>query len=174
MSYWILVFNPRPIHEIESKSVIAALTRSNFRTLCEQYGLDPVLIDLALENLAVRIAPENTALAFLLSYRPEGEPSIAIYRWSYGSDNGLAVRSEATGKAASESVVSNLQGSSQIVGIELSSAQLQDMGLLLGYEAARWAAEQGGGIIRGLDGVWYRLNRHLAFLPIEDISHESR
>lgn len=172
MSYWILVFNPKAIHEIDPERLVAALTRSNFTTLCGQYGLDPALIAPALEALSVRIAPETTELAFLLRYCPEGVPPIGVYRWSAGSDKGAELVSRAFADSAPESACSHLQAASQIIGIELSSAQLQDLGLLLGYEIARWAAEQGGGIIRGLDGAWYRLNRHLAFLPMADLNSE--
>jgi hypothetical protein len=50
--------------------------------------------------------------------------------------------------------------------IELLETQLTDMGLLLAYEFARWAAQRGSGIVLGLDGVWYRLNAHQAFIPL--------
>lgn len=168
MSYWILVFNQRTIHEIDPKMLIAALTRSNFNTLCRQYKLDLSQIKPALENLSIQLAPEGTALAFLLSYRPVGGPPTAIYHWPAGGEKGKALLAQALTDSGPGIVSGHLQICSQIIGIELSSAQLQDMGLLLGYEVARWAAEQGKGIVRGLDGIWYRLNSHLAFLPIED------
>jgi len=171
MSYWILVFNPQPIDEINPEELSAALTRSNFHTLCKQYELNAAMIEPALENLSVKIAPEAAALAFLLNYQSETEPSIPVYCWPARSEKGTELLAKALAAADSIAVFGLLHRCSQIIGIELSSVQLQDMGLLLGYEIARWAADSGGGLVRGLDGIWYRLNRHLAFLTLEEPIH---
>ena len=167
MSYWILVFNQQPIDEVTPEQVIPAITRSNFTTLCRQYGLDPVMIEPAKENLAVTLAPRETELFFLLRYRPENEPPIAVYRWEAAGRAGKELLSLAVEAALPDPVQGLLHTTKQIIGVELSPAQLQEMGLLLGYELARWAAEKGKGIVQGLDGVWYHLNRHLAYLPID-------
>jgi hypothetical protein len=60
-----------------------------------------------------------------------------------------------------------LAHTAQVVAVSLEADQLQDLGLLLGYELARWAAVQGQGIMRALDSRWYRLNAYKAFLPLE-------
>jgi hypothetical protein len=61
----------------------------------------------------------------------------------------------------------HLNSTNFLIEIELMEHQLSNMGLLLAYEAARWAAFKGGGIIFGLDRTWYRLNQYNAFLPLE-------
>ena len=45
-------------------------------------------------------------------------------------------------------------------------------GILLAYEVARWAANLRKGLIYGLDGTWYRLNRHQAFIPLMNLDQE--
>lgn len=167
MSYWILVFNQRVIGEIDPDRLLDAVAGSNFRTLCKQYGLDPALIDPALENLSIINSPGGSALKFMLRYRPEGQPPIGVYGWGINSEAGRDILSQALTIASSEAVCEALRAAEQVLGIELFPIQLQDMGLLLGYELARFAADQGRGIIQGLDGIWYRLNRHCAFLPFD-------
>jgi hypothetical protein len=78
-------------------------------------------------------------------------------------------RGEISGRlpSAPESVRKALSAAVQIVSVELDADQLQDLGLLLGYELARWAAVRGKGVMLGLDGRWYRLNAFKAFLPLE-------
>ncbi len=168
MSYWILVFNQQRVSDIDPDRLFNALARSNFNTLCKQYELDMGLIDLAREHLAISSAPGSTALCLLLRYLPEGQPLVGVYRWQTGSDTGRKILSRAVKNAFSEEIRGKLQTAIQIFGIELSPTQVRDMGLLLGYELARWLADQGQGIIQGVDGLWYRLNRYLAFLPVEE------
>jgi hypothetical protein len=50
--------------------------------------------------------------------------------------------------------------------VELARLQSSDLGILLAYELARWISFKGTGLIYALDGVWYRLNAHKAFLPV--------
>jgi len=168
MSYWILVFNQQPVNDLDPDMLFNALARSNFSTLCKQYGLDPGLIDLTREHLAICSAPGSTALCLLLRYRPEGQPLVGVYRWQTDCDTRRKILSRALTNTLSEDVRGKLHTATQIFGIELSPIQVRDMGLLLGYELARWLADQGKGIIQGVDGIWYRLNRYLAFLPVEE------
>ncbi len=166
MPYLIRVFNQRPITKIVSEDIITAITTSNFHTLCEQYQLEPRLIDPALANLEIIPAPTPQSLLFLLRYRQENQCPIRIYQWDMGSQAGAERVNAALEMAEVAAFKGKLAKTSYIIAVELLQSQLQDMGLLLGYELARWAAEQGKGLIYGLDGVWYRLNRHQAFVPL--------
>jgi hypothetical protein len=67
----------------------------------------------------------------------------------------------------SADIKSHLKAVNFLVEIELMQHQLSNMGLLLAYEASRWAAFNGAGIILGLDHTWYRLNPYRAYLPLE-------
>jgi hypothetical protein len=67
----------------------------------------------------------------------------------------------------SANIKEHLDAANFLVEIELMQHQLLNMGLLIAYEAARWAAFKGAGIIFGLDRTWYHLNQYRAFLPLE-------
>lgn len=160
MAFLIHVFNTVAIEKVHPQEILAAITESNYRTLCRQYGLDPDLIDEARANLRVLAAPEAAAPFLTLAYRPGGVRPVVVHFQDRGEISGRL-------PSAPESVRKTLSAAVQIVSVELDADQLQDLGLLLGYELARWAAVRGKGVMLGLDGRWYRLNAFKAFLPLE-------
>ncbi len=165
MSYWIYIFNQHPITDINAANIKAAITASNFETLCEQYHLDKGLIEPTLSNLDLVQAPNTQPLLFLLRYDLKGAPTIPVYQWDVDSRVG-ADRLNSALTRVDGMVRQKLVDTTHIIAVELHRSQLQDLGLLLGYELARWAGEQGEGLVYGLDGGWYRLNRHQAFIPL--------
>ncbi|QRN82703.1 hypothetical protein JR338_09780 [Chloroflexota bacterium] len=165
MPFLIRVFNSIPIGPVDPQEVLAAITASNYQTLCRQYGLDPVLIEPGLSQLSVLTAPDLAAPFFTVVYRENGEPPIVV-----NIDEWDARNFEAVAFVPPAGLRSVFFDAVQLVSIELEEDQLQDLGLLLAYEVARWAAFQGKGILLGLDGRWYRLNAHKAFLPVGDPS----
>jgi len=167
MSYWIFVFNQKTMEKISPEGVLKAVTKSDFYTLCQQYDLDPGLIQPALENIEIVQTDGASSLVFMLRYRPEGQCPLRIYRWGISEETGEALLNKALDEAALGPIREDLSKTAQIIGIEIRKTQLQDLGLLLAYELARWAAERGCGILRGLDGIWYRLNRYAAFIPLD-------
>jgi len=168
MAYWTMIFNQSSIDVVDEKKLITAITESNFHTLCAQYGLESALIEPALMNLSVVSAGGQMLPLFMVQYQPEGKRAVMVYRWEGKSANGRRLLKHANEEIKASASEELLSQTHQIMGIELAKGQLQDMGLLLAYELARWAAYEGGGIIRGIDGVWYRLNRHKAFIPLSD------
>lgn len=168
MNYWILIFNKKAIGSIDEEGLLEKITDSNYETLCRQYGLNPSMVQPTLAQLQIALAPEGLSPFFLLQYHLKGEWPIVVYRWDLDQDYGKALLEDAVGVVQSEEIQEHIVQTQFILGIELAQTQLRDMGLLLAYEVARWAAEGGQGILRGLDGKWYRLNRHKAFIPFED------
>ncbi|MDY6872878.1 MAG: hypothetical protein SVR81_02760 [Chloroflexota bacterium] len=166
MPYSILVFNQDPISEIIPENVIAAVTESNYQTLCCQYGLDPALIESAKAHLRLIGPHDGDDPFFALAYGPATQRPVLVYLL----DLDQALRAELAPVLATvpQTIEAALRAAAQVVRVELGRAQLTDMGLLLAYELARWAAVKGSGLIHGLDGQCYRLNRHRAFLPVED------
>lgn len=163
MPFLIRVFNSTHIGPVYPQDVLAAITASNYQTLCRQYGLDPALIEPSLARLGVLAAPDLAAPFFTVVYRANGERPIVVNIEDWGLrdlDNETLVPPKGLRDAYLNTV--------QLVSVELEEDQLQDLGLLLAYEVARWAAVQGNGILQGLDGRWYRLNAHKAFLPVGD------
>lgn len=167
MAYWIWIFNQQSLGEIDRNLLAQAVTTANFSTLCEQYGIDPVMIAPAREHFEVIAANGGVAPFFLVSYRPDGERPIMVNRWDSSGEIGAQILSQTIHAVANEQIKLHLLQTQQIFGIELQRTQIEDIGLLLAYEVARWVSFHGQGTVRGLDGVWYRLNRHQAFVPVE-------
>lgn len=165
MVYSITVFNTKQIEKIDPQEILMSVTTSNYHTLCNQYGLDPILIEPTLEALKVVVGRQESVDYFVLEYRPRGSRPIVVHlldpaNIELAKLNRLRVDTP-------QAIQKKLSDVKQIVQIELDKGQLKDLGLLLGYELARWAAESGEGFVRGLDGKWYRLNRYKAFLPVD-------
>lgn len=158
MPFLIRVFNSIPLGPINPHAILTAITASNYATLCEQYGLDPELIGPGLTRLGVLAAPTLEAPFFTVVYRQDGERPVVVTVQDWHGDR--------SGVLPPKSLQTAFAATVQLVSIELVEDQLQDLGLLLAYEVARWAAVQGKGIIQALDGRWYRLNAHKAFLPV--------
>ncbi len=164
--YSILVFNRKRIPELASEAILAAVTESNYQTLCRQYGLDPALIEPAREHLHLAGPSVREPRRFALLYGPAGHRPVMVTLFNF--DQPARGDLAAVLAEAPETLGTFLQEALEGVRIDLSREQLADLGLLLAYELARWAAVSGEGVVRGLDGRWYRLNRHRAFLPVGD------
>lgn len=166
-NYWIQVFNSRALNETDLPKLMGALLEVNYPSLCSEYGLDPASIALTLSHLEVVSRPEGIAPFFLVKYQPGGGAPLVVYRWDTAGENGVRWLKQAKEWVKDSLVEAQLAHTREILAVSIRAAQLEDMGLLLAYEVARWAAEKGEGLVFGLDGAWYRLNRHRAFLPIE-------
>ena len=166
-TYRILVLNQKPLGKIVSEELLGAISRSNFHTLCEQYGISTDLILPGEMSLEVVAANQGIASYFLLYYRADRRSPLVIHEWNYDSAVMKSDQEFFQEKISSRAFREQLLSSSRLVSIELNHLQLNDLGRLLAYELARWAAEKGSGLVRGLDGVWYRLNTHQAFIQIE-------
>lgn len=167
MDQEILVFNPQPLGKIDPKKLKHALLKVNFVTLCRQYGLNSTLIGPVKENLEVVVSKNQDFPYFLVKYGGDNKRPLFVYERQLKSRKGKSVLQGLSGGSDSKVVNTHLSKSNFLVEIELGRSQLSDMGLLLAYEIARWAAVKGGGIVLGLDGRWYFLNQHGAFLPLE-------
>ncbi len=166
MAYLISVFNLKTITKIDPQTILDAITASNYHTLCDQYSLDPEMIEPTLAHLKVIAEPYIASGYFALEYRGQNQSPIVVYLLDPGQLEESDI--DRVREAAPHNLREKLNDVRQVVQIELSEDQLADLGLLLGYELARWAAELGKGFVRGLDGEWYRLNRHKAFLPVTE------
>ena len=164
--YWILIFNRERIDRIDKDRLINALKLANHETLCAQYIVDQALIPDALQHLRLVTAqPGNTSIGALHYELGERRPLI-IYLWDVSRAAGSDLLTNLIKSNLSGDLMMQIRETQQIIGIQIMSQQLKDMGLVFGYEIARWMADQGQGLVRGLDGGWYCLNRYRAFLPL--------
>jgi hypothetical protein len=166
MQYSILVINHQTLGKINPEKLVLEMKAVNFSTLCDQYGLDPGLIPQMKSNLSVITAKGDASPYFVLKYNQKEGLPIIVYRWDPRSETGKFITRELLTGSLPEGVGEHLKNASCIVGIELYQSQMKDMGLILAYEIARWVASRGQGMVLGLDGVWYQLNRSSAFIPI--------
>lgn len=81
MLYRILIFNQNPLGQLSGESLLAAITTANFHTLCAQYGLDPGLIQPALDHLSLEIAGGSAVPYFLVRYQTLHQPPLVVTRW---------------------------------------------------------------------------------------------
>jgi len=168
MSYWIMVFTQKPLGAFSEKDLLAAVTASNFHTLCDQYGLDPALIQPSLAYLAFDLSINGQQPLLVLRYQPKHQPPIVVTEWDAMADGGLSLLEDVTEGLAIPVVLRNLEETRFIYSVELVESQLGDLGLLFAYELARWIAGRGSGLVLGLDRTWYRLNPFQAFIPLSD------
>jgi hypothetical protein len=165
MPYSIFVFNQCALGEISADELESDLKKVSFTTLCKQYGLDPQLIPEAQENLDVLAADSDVSPFFLVSYQPKKEKLITVFRREVRFPEDKALLMEFVQGQQSYSLKSALHQTCCFFRIDLEKSQLRDMGLLLGYEIARWLSFRGKGLVMDLQGMWYRLNVHQAFIP---------
>lgn len=167
MPFWILIFNQHILDQINPQTLLKDLKAVHFSTLCHQYGLDPALIEPAVAHLGVEMAETGLVPYFFVRYRPRQQPPLVVHRWDAGEfwrHQGLGAE-VLTGLPPA--VREQLAHTQTVYAVALEKDQLSDLGLLLAYELARWLAHRGMGIVYGLDGDWYRLNAHQAFIPVE-------
>ena len=165
---WVQVFNQRKITPFVGDDLKRTLLGVNFHSLCDQYSLNPDEIPSMLSHLEFITGPEEAAPFALLKYQSGKGPPLVIYHRKVNHEDGASWLGEAKNSADSLGVKCRLAKTQEILAISLRPTQLADLGLLLAYEVARWAAAEGQGLVYGLDGVWYRLNRHQAFLPLKN------
>lgn len=143
----------------------ADLAKVSFQTLCDQYGLDCSLIDQTLANLEV-VSGGDVLPYWVVNYLPPGGRPLFVYYKGLSIKNSAQILAENPVLNSNSRLAEKLTDLSEIYRIELHASQLQDMGLLLGYEVARWIGFHGRGLVCDLHGEWYALNRHKAFIPV--------
>ncbi len=167
--YSIKIFPQRNIAKTSLCQLKAALEKVSYLTLCRQYGLDSGLIDQTLQNLEVVLSGEDVSPYFIVHYLPPGGRPIIVYRWDPSSKVGSQILVGALGTISEKILTESLSNCAAIYSVSLHASQLKDIGLLLGYEIARWIGFHGGGLVCDLHGDWYTLNQHQAFIPISRI-----
>ncbi len=168
MCYRILILNRISLKGFEKEALYQHLLSVNFETLCDQYQLDSTQIAPAKSNVEVLVSKERNLAYFLVNYGPNHHPPIVVTEWDIKERIGNNSQEDFFLSENNEEIPDQIFQANFIVEIELIQSQLRDMGLLLAYEIARWAAGRGEGVVLGLDNIWYRLNQHRAFVPINE------
>ena len=160
----IAIFTLNPVEQLDPDEIRAAVTESNFHTLCDQYCLGPDLIEPALAYLNIQVPVDPSATFFSLRFASEPAVPIIVKYWRDSED--ITSRIRTFSAVAPASIRARLVRSKEVFAVDLSQPSGNDLGILFAYELARWIAFKGGGVVYAFDGVWYRLNAHKAFLPV--------
>lgn len=160
----ITIFNLKPIVHFDPEEIGAAVTESNLHTLCDQYGLDPSLIEPALTHLDIQVPLGESVPFFGFRFAPEPALPIIVNCWR--DDERVASYTHTYSSIAPEAIQRRLALSKEVFAVEFPHPQNTDLGILFAYELARWLAFRGEGVVYALDGIWYRLNAYKAFLSV--------
>lgn len=165
--YTVYIFLPGPMAAADAKSLENALRSAHFETLCQQYGLDPSTVTDVLEHLTLTGSPTDPIVPFFfVQYGQKMHQTLTVERWDVAEPSGKALLAAVKASVDGHAIAKRLAETSRIFRIPLNDLQLSDLGLLFAYEIARWTAFHGKGLVRGLDGKWYALNEHQAFIPL--------
>ena len=166
MSYRVLIFNQRPLGQFSAADLLADIKKVHFSTLCCQYGLDPSQIKSALGHLSVEWSENEHVPYFVVRYQPENRAAIVVSNFNFDKVWDGYAAFEGGQHTLPAPVHDQLENTQEAFSVALEESQIRDFGLLLAYEIARWVAHRGSGLVFGLDGAWYRLNAHQAFIPM--------
>jgi hypothetical protein len=165
LAYFITIFNQIPLSRPFDRELLDFLQRANFTSLGLEYGIDPGLIQSAKSNLDVLTDEVGKMNLLLVRYWPASRSPVVIYRKEFKDLGTIEGNNDANFPEKCKGLKEKLLQAKVLYEIELEKNQLTDMGLLIGYECARWLAFHGKGLVRDLHGYWYRMNEQQAFIP---------
>lgn len=164
MAWWLTVYCRKPVSALAPKQLLAGLrdedreapAGADYWTLAEHFGIDDeAVVDAALEGLRVRDANATGLGALELCYRPEaGARPIVVHCWTEPERVAEELEEAEEGRSPPTGVLPRLRATKEVVGIELGFSQLEDMGIVLAYELARWLAQRGDGLVVDDDDCW--------------------
>ena len=126
----------------------------DYWTLAEDYGIDDTAVVDAALNL-LRVQPNGEGLDCELRYQAEDDARpVVVHVWDEPGRVAEELEEAKDGRDPPAGIMERLGKTKVIVGIELGFSQLEDMGVVLAYEVARWLAQRGDGLIVDDDNAW--------------------
>jgi hypothetical protein len=163
MAWWLTVYCRKPVSALAPAELLAGLRDEDrsapagvdYWTLAEHFGIeDEAVVDAALDVLRVR-GDDAKGLGCEVYYRPEADARpIVVHCWTEPERVAEELEEAEEGRAPPTGVLPRLRATKEIVGIELGFSQLEDMGIVLAYELARWLAQKGDGLVVDDDDCW--------------------
>jgi hypothetical protein len=130
----------------------SALAGVDYQTLAEDYRVDASLVAESLAELVVN--PLREKAGYEVTYDRERRPF--FIRW-WRDPSRVAEELEEIVERADRhpsKAIESVRASREVVGIELGASQLEDMGIVIAYEVARYIAQKCNGVILTNDGRW--------------------
>jgi hypothetical protein len=157
MPSWITIYCRKSVAALSAEQVRAGMVDqdpsasagADYLTLAESYDVDEAEVKPALANL--RVSGEGLDLE--VQYREAGRP-IVVHHWATVGRVKEELEEALEVRAPPESVRERLAQTTEIVALELGFSMLEDMGVVLAYELARYIAQKGDGLIVDDDNVW--------------------
>jgi hypothetical protein len=164
MPYWITVYCRTPVSSLAPAELLAGIRDEDpgapagvdYWTLAEGFGIeDEDVVDAALDVLRVR--PERArGLACEVCHRPELDARpIVVHCWSEPERVAEEIQEAEENREPPPAALERLRASREVVGLELGFSQLEDMGIVIAYEIARWLAQKGEGLVADDDDQWF-------------------
>lgn len=163
MPYWITVYCRTPVSSLTPAELLAGIRDEDpsapagvdYWTLAEGFGIeDEEVVDAALDVLRVR--PEQArGLDCEVCYRPEADARpIVVHCWREPERVAEEIQEAEENRSPPPEALPRLRASREVVGLELGFSQLEDMGIVIAYELARWLAQKGDGLVADDDDQW--------------------
>jgi hypothetical protein len=161
MPTWITVYCRTSVAHIHPADILMGIQSTNLFTAAQAYDIhDAEIVREALAHMHVDPGRQPGFVAYELSYRPSTERQVMIRRWTEPA----VVQADIADTfaklayvydAGADWIRAHLGQVQEIVAIEMGRAQLDDMGVVLAYEVARWLATIADGLIEADDGAWW-------------------
>lgn len=174
MAWWLTVYCRKPVSHLSVDAVRKGLldedpsapAGGDYLTLAEQYEVDEETVKPALKALELK-SVSDSLLHLEISYRlPRELRPIVVHVWNTPERLAEELDETADIRNPPKSAQKLLEGVVEIVAIELGFQMLEDMGVVLAFELARWLAQKGDGVIADDDNRWQMIERG-AFRPLE-------
>jgi hypothetical protein len=163
MAWWLTVYCREPVSALAPSQLLAGIRDEDrgapagvdYHTLAEHFGIeDEAVVDAALERVRVS-ADGASGLGCEVRYRPEDDVRpIVVHCWTEPERVAEELEEAEEGRAPPPGALPWLRATKEIVAVELGFSQLEDMGIVIAYEIARWLAQKGDGLVVDDDDCW--------------------
>jgi hypothetical protein len=164
MAWWLTIYCRKPVSMLTPEQLLAGLRDEDreapagvdYWTLAEHYGIeDEAVVDAALDVLRVRGGDTIGLDVVEVCYRPQVDARpIVVHCWTAPERVAEELQEAQEGRAPPPEALARLRTIREVVGIELGFSQLEDMGIVLAYEVARWLTQKGDGVVVDDDDCW--------------------
>lgn len=168
MPYRITIYCQQPVAPIDAAAVLKCLQDADLWLLAEAYEIDEDLVEPALAHLKLDVGESNGSYSFEIIYREPDLRQIQVELWSEPQEVAEVLQEaneslEEKPEEVAAAIKQHLEQTREIVFIELGYLQLENMGIVLGNEVARWFAMHCRGIVEDGDGQWFTVDEDGVF-----------
>lgn len=147
MACWLTVYCKRPC-TLSTRDVQRELDRADLLTLAEVHDVDEALA----EDAEPRFEPEDGPLGGAdLLWRNVPQRPIQIHHWT---EPARVTEELAEAREGDVPAYVDLEGTVEIVALEMGISAYEDLGIVLAWEVARVIAHACGGFTRDDDDRW--------------------